>query len=206
MNTISYAITVCNEEEEIEILIETLRAVKTPEDHIYVLLDKPKASHTLVDLLCRYSSADIITLKESAFAGDFSQWKNELTLMCKGDYIFNIDADEIPTLELIRNLPFIVDQEVEVIAVPRVNTVQGITEHHIKKWGWDVNEKGWINWPDYQMRIYKNTSHIKWIGKVHEQLQGYRTVSIIPKNVSTYLVHHKKIERQERQNEFYEQL
>ena len=203
---ISYAITVCNEEEEIELLLETLRRLKRPEDDINILLDKPKAPHTLVDLLHRYSSIDVITLKESAFQGDFSQWKNELNRMCKGDYIFNVDADEIPTAELIRNLPHFLDQQVEAIAVPRVNTVEGITQEHINKWGWKINEKGWINWPDHQMRIYKNSPEIKWVGKVHEQLGGYETVSIIPKDLSMYLVHSKKIGRQEKQNNFYNTL
>ena len=203
---ISYAITVCNEEEEIELLLETLRRLKRPEDDINILLDKPKAPHTLVDLLHRYSSIAVITLKESAFQGDFSQWKNELNRMCKGDYIFNVDADEIPTAELIRNLPHFLDQQVEAIAVPRVNTVEGITQEHINKWGWKVNEKGWINWPDYQMRIYKNSPEIKWVGKVHEQLGGYETVSIIPKDLSMYLVHSKKIGRQEKQNNYYDTL
>lgn len=203
---ISYAITVCNEEEEIEILIETLRRLKRPEDDINILLDIPKAPHTLVDLLHRYSSIDVITLKESAFQGDFSQWKNELNRMCKGDFIFNIDADELPTAELIRHLPDFIEQGVEAIAVPRVNTVEGITQEHIDKWGWNVNHKGWINWPDYQMRVYKNVPEIKWVGKVHEQLGGYLTVSIVPKDWSLYLVHSKQIDRQEKQNKFYEQL
>lgn len=203
---ISYAITVCNEEEEIELLLETLRRLKRPEDDINILLDNPKAPHTLVDLLHRYSSIDVITLKESAFQGDFSQWKNELNRMCKGDYIFNVDADEIPTAELIRNLPHFLDHQVEAIAIPRVNTVEGITQEHINKWGWKVNQKGWINWPDYQMRIYKNSPEIKWVGKVHEQLGGYETVSIISKDLSMYLVHSKKIGRQEKQNQLYDRL
>jgi len=203
---ISYAITVCNEEEEIEILIETLRLLKRPQDDINVLLDAPKAPQSLTDLLYKYSSADIITLKESTFQGDFSQWKNELNRMCKGDFIFNIDADELPTAELIRHLPHFVEQGVEAIAVPRVNTVEGITQKHIDKWRWKVNDKGWINWPDYQMRVYKNSPTIKWVGKVHEQLGGYLTVSILPKDLSMYLVHSKKIDRQERQNQFYQTI
>jgi len=201
---ISYAITVCNEEQEIEILIETLKRLKRPEDDINVLLDTPKAPQSLIDLLRKYGSADIITLTESSFQGDFSQWKNELNRTCKGDFIFNIDADELPTAELIRHLPHFVEQGVEAIAVPRVNTVEGITQKHIDKWGWKVNDKGWINWPDYQMRVYKNNPTIKWVGKVHEQLGGYLTVSILPKDLSMYLVHAKKIDRQERQNRLYQ--
>jgi hypothetical protein len=124
--------------------------------------------------------------------------------MCKGDFIFNIDADELPTAELIRHLPHFVEQGVEAIALPRVNTVEGITQKHIDKWGWKVNDKGWINWPDYQMRVYKNSPTIKWVGKVHEQLAGYLTVSILPKDLSMYLVHSKKIDRQEKQNKLYQ--
>jgi hypothetical protein len=33
--------------------------------------------------------------------------------------------------------------------VPRVNTVEGITQQHIQQWRWNVNENGWVNWPDY---------------------------------------------------------
>lgn len=203
MSIISYAITVCNEKEEIEVLLETLRMFKRSEDNINVLLDKPKACHRLIDLLYSYSSANLITLKESTFQGDFSKWKNELNEMCKGDYIFNIDADEIPSLELIHNLPYLIEQKVQAIAVPRVNTVEGITQEHINKWKWTVNEKGWINWPDYQTRIYKNNPEIKWVGKVHEKLRGYEVMSSIPTNLDMHLIHPKKIDRQERQNEFY---
>ena len=41
---ISYAITVCNELEEIQRLIPLLKEIKRQEDEIVVLLDKPKAS------------------------------------------------------------------------------------------------------------------------------------------------------------------
>jgi hypothetical protein len=94
---ISYAITVCNELEEIEKLIKFLHSNKRTEDEICVLLDKPKASDYLLNQLYRYSSANWIFLKESAFSGHFADWKNELTRMCSGDYIFQIDADELPT-------------------------------------------------------------------------------------------------------------
>jgi hypothetical protein len=204
--TISYAITICNELDEIKHLVPFLYKYKRPEDEICVLLDKPKASQELLDQLYRYSSANWINLKESAFQGHFADWKNELTRMCSGDYIFQIDADELPNELLIENLHSILENNVDVILTPRVNIVQGITSQHIQAWGWKQNEKGWIQWPDYQWRIYKNDSNIKWVNVKHEILDGYKTFANLPELEEYALYHYKTIERQEKQNNFYNKL
>jgi glycosyltransferase involved in cell wall biosynthesis len=202
---ISYAITVCNEETEITQLLDFLFQNIRIEDEICVLLDKPKATENIIELLNSYEG--IITFKESAFPGDFSQWKNELTEMCSGDYIFQIDADEIPHENLVYALPFLLEKNpIDVMLVPRVNTVEGLTQEHIRKWGWNVDKLGWVNWPDYQWRIYRNTPEIRWKNKVHEVLDGYKTLSYIPQDEEWCLYHHKNIERQERQNEFYNRI
>ena len=205
---ISYAITVCNELEEIEKLIKFLHSNKRAEDEICVLLDKPKASDHLLNQLYRYSSANWIFLKESAFSGHFADWKNELTKMCSGDYIFQIDADEMPTEDLINNLPYIleVNQELDILLVPRVNTVEGLTQEHIQKWRWNVNEKGWVNFPDYQWRIYRRTESIRWKNKVHEVLEGFKTYTSLPADEVYSLYHPKTIDRQEKQNNYYDTL
>jgi hypothetical protein len=204
--TISYAITICNELDEIKHLVPFLHKYKRPEDEICVLLDKPKASQELLDQLYRYSSANWINLKESAFQGHFADWKNELTRMCSGDYIFQIDADELPNELLIENLHSILENNVDVILTPRVNIVQGITPQHIQAWGWKQNEKGWIQWPDYQWRIYKNDSNIKWVNVKHEILDGYKTFANLPELEEYALYHYKTIDRQEKQNNFYNKL
>jgi hypothetical protein len=203
---ISYAITVCNELDEIKRLVPFLHQYKRPKDEICVLLDKPKASQELLDQLYRYSSANWINLKESAFQGHFADWKNELTRMCSGDYIFQIDADELPNELLIENLHSILENNVDVILTPRVNIVQGITPQHIQAWGWKQNEKGWIQWPDYQWRIYKNDSNIRWVNIKHEILDGYKTFANLPELEEYALYHYKTIERQEKQNNFYNKL
>jgi hypothetical protein len=203
---ISYAITVCNELEEIKRLISFLHQHKRPGDEICVLLDKPKASPELLYQLSVYSSEDFIILKESEFKGHFADWKNQLMDLCSGDYIFQIDADEIPNDNLIENLPAILENNIDVILVPRVNTVQGITQQHIQHWGWKQNDKGWIQWPDFQWRIYKNIPEIKWKNKLHEVLDGYKTYSNLPEMEEYALYHPKTIERQEQQNNFYSTL
>ena len=204
---ISYAITVCNELEEIKHLIPFLHKRIRPEDEICVLLDKPKASQSLLDILYWYSSNDWITLKESVFQGHFADWKNELTAMCSGDYIFQIDADEYPNEELLEALPgALTDSGADVILTPRINIVEGITPQHLQMWGWRQNDKGWVQFPDYQWRIYKNTPDIIWKNKVHEVLDGYKTYAYLPEFEEYSLYHYKHISRQESQNNFYNKL
>jgi hypothetical protein len=203
---ISYAITVCNELDEIKYLIPFLYQYKRPEDEICVLLDKPKVPQSLLNMLYWWSSNNWIILKESTFQGHFADWKNELTRMCSGDYIFQIDADELPNEMLIENLPSILENNVDVILIPRVNIVEGITPQHIQHWGWQQNEKGWIQWPDNQWRIYKNSPNIKWKNKLHEVLDGYNTYANLPEMEEYALYHFKTIERQEKQNNYYSKL
>jgi hypothetical protein len=203
---ISYAITVCNELEEVSRLLNFLHQHKRSKDEICVLLDKPKASQQLLDELYYWSSKDIITLKESTFQGHFADWKNELTAMCSGDYIFQIDADEVPNDILIESLPTVLENNVDVVLVPRVNLVEGITSQHIQMWGWKQNDKGWIQWPDPQWRIFKNTPDIKWKNKLHEVLDGYKTYANLPEMEEYALYHYKTIDRQEKQNNFYSKL
>jgi hypothetical protein len=205
---ISYAITVCNELKEVSHLLNFLHQHKRPEDEICVLLDKPKASQQLLDELYYWSSKDIIILKESTFQGHFADWKNELTAMCSGDYIFQIDADEYPHSYFIESLPTILEHNsaVELYAVPRVNTVEGLTQEHIQKWGWRVDDNKWINWPDFQTRIYKNSPDIKWKNKVHERLDGHKEFAYLPMEEEWALYHPKSIDRQEKQNNYYNTL
>lgn len=204
---ISYAITVCNELEEIKRLVSFLRQHKRPEDEICVLLDKPKASQELLYHLYIWSSEGVIILKENTFQGHFADWKNELNRMCSGDYIFQIDADELPNEELLQALPDILaNSGADVILTPRVNIVEGITPQHLQIWGWKQNDKGWVQFPDYQWRIFKNNSDIKWKNKLHEILEGYKTYAYLPEFEEYSLYHYKHISRQEKQNNFYNTL
>ena len=207
---ISYAITVCDEFLEIQRLLSLLLNNKRRQDEIVVLVDlsKNKPTSELLGYLHELSSEDYITLIEDNFNKHFANWKNKLTKSCKGDYIFQIDADELPNLLLIENLPIILETNPnnEVYLVPRVNTVEGLTKEHINLWGWNVNDKGWVNWPDYQWRIWKNKPNIKWKNKVHEVLDGYKSYATLPSQEELALYHPKDIERQEKQNNYYDTL
>jgi|TARA_B110000914_G_scaffold94245_1_gene82836 glycosyltransferase involved in cell wall biosynthesis len=207
---ISYAITVCDEFLEIQRLLSLLLNNKRRQDEIVVLVDlsKNKPTSELLRYLHELSSEDYITLIEDNFNRHFADWKNRLTLACKGDYIFQIDADELPNLSLIENLPIILESnpDNEVYLVPRVNTVEGLTDKHIQMWRWNVNDKGWVNWPDYQWRIWKNKPEIKWKNKVHEVLEGHKSYAALPTQEELALYHPKDIKRQEKQNKYYDTL
>ena len=200
---ISYAITVCNEFEEIQKLIPFLLENKRKEDEIVVLFDKQSGTAEVWS----YLNEQDIKLEAKSFKHHFADWKNYLTSLCSGDYIYQIDADEIISAYVLDNLPMILQyNSIDVLKVPRINTVKGLTQEHIQKWGWRVDEKGWINFPDYQWRIYKNDGKIKWINKVHEVLEGYKTMSHLPIEEPWCLQHPKTIERQEKQNKYYNTL
>ena len=204
---ISYAITVCNELEEVKRLVNFLLSNKREQDEIVVLADSPKMSQELQEVLRACASINQILLIESEFEGHFADWKNKLFKVCSGDYIFQIDADEIPHINLIQNLPeMLKTNDVDMVRVPRVNTVEGLTQEHIQKWGWNVNEKGWVNWADWQMRIYKNAPHIRWKNKVHEVLEGFKIHGMLPVEEEWALYHPKTIDRQEKQNSYYNTL
>jgi glycosyltransferase involved in cell wall biosynthesis len=204
---ISYAITVCNERNEIEKLVSFLIENKQPDDEIVVLFDTNNGTEEVESFLDTISPH--ISLRKSPFNFHFADWKNRLNSYCKKDYIFQIDADELPAQDLMDSLHSIIEQGVDVILVPRENTVEGLTEQHIKKWGWRVDGMNRVNWPDYQWRLYRNDPSIKWINKVHERLDGYKTFSSLPPGIEygmLFLHHPKTIERQERQNNFYNTL
>jgi len=202
---ISYAVTVCNELEEIKKLIPFLIENKQEQDEIMVLIDLKNGTSDVLEYLGLLEDKIIIVGEQ--FDGHFGNWKNKLTELCDGDYIFQIDADEIPHKTLMENIHQIIEMnDVDVILVPRVNTVTGLTQEHIQKWKWMVNENGWVNWPDPQWRIYKNVDYIKWENKVHEKLDGYKTISNLPMMEELSLHHSKTIEKQEKQNEYYETL
>ena len=205
---LSYAITACNEYEEIIRLVTQLLNYKGEKSEVVVLLDTPKAPAEMVEYLELQANADHITLIESEFDNDFAQWKNLLNSQCKGEWIFQLDADEYLEPDLIINLEDILNNNTDkdMIVVPRINTVEGLTQSHIQKWGWNVNEKGWINFPDVQTRIYKNSDKIGWSGKVHERIVGFENYTAFPVDEVYCIKHPKTIERQEKQNDYYETL
>ena len=202
---ISYAIPVCNEYKEIEYLLEYLTKHKREQDEIVVQCDQGNTTQEVYDVLKRYPNVKVI---EFPLNKDFASFKNNLKDNCSGDYIFQIDADEYPEEYLMNTMKWVIDNnpKTDIFWVPRINIVEGLTQEHIDKWGWVVDNDKRVNFPDYQCRILKNVKRIKWKNKVHEVLTGHKTESRLPANDEFCIHHPKTIERQEKQNTLYETL
>lgn len=206
MPTISYAIPVCNESIELDKLLNLLINNKTDKDEIVVQCDLGNTTKEVYEVIEKYISE--IKVVEFALRGDFASFKNNLKSNCEKEWIFQIDADELLHEEFLHYLPQILkdNPEVQLFCLPRINTVEGITQEHIIKWGWNINEKGWVNFPDVQTRIIQNSPKIQWVGKVHEVIYGHKSQAVLPIEEVYCLLHHKHIKRQEIQNILYSSI
>ena len=219
MINISFAITVCNEAKELERLLKQLKSFVIENDEIIIQVDNTNTTDEVFKVVSNFEGVyspiisrkkKIITPVTKAFSdliGDFSAFKNNVKKHCTRDYIFFIDADEEVSQDQIHLIREIVNMnpDFDCFLVPRINTVEGLTQQHIEKWGWKV-ENGRVNWPDYQFRICKNIPEISWEGKVHERLVGYKNVTPLPAEDVLALGHHKTIQKQEQQNNLYDTI
>lgn len=203
---ISYAIPVCNEWMQLEYLLNYLSKHKRDQDEIVVQCDKGNTTPSVYQVLEEHK--DKVRVIEFALNKDFASFKNNLKDHCSGDYIFQIDADEYPDEYLMDTIEWLITNNdgVDIFWVPRINTVEGLTQEHIDKWKWRVDPDGKVNFPDYQCRIMKNVKRIKWKNKVHEVLTGFKTESQLPANKEFCIHHPKTINRQEAQNAFYDTI
>jgi len=209
MVNVTYGITVCNEINEITQLVNFLHPRIQSDDEILIQFDEGGVTDDVMGYLRiindLHTNVNVIGFPLNK---DFASYKNNLKNHAKGIFIFQIDADELPNEYLITNMHDLLNAnlDIDLFFVPRINTVEGLTDKHIQKWRWNVNEKGWVNWPDVQTRIYRRTSEIEWEGKVHERIKGYNTMTYLPLEEEFALYHPKDIKRQEKQNELYETI
>jgi glycosyltransferase involved in cell wall biosynthesis len=205
---ISFCITVSNEHLELNRLLAHLLPKIKQGDEILIQADEKNHTKDVTSVMNKFCDKDD-RVKHVFYPlnKDFANYKNNIFNYAKGDYIVFIDADEMLCDNLIDNIHDLLEiNSVDLIVVPRVNTVEGLTQDHINKWGWRV-ENGLVNWPDYQMRIVKNNGNMRWVGKVHEKIEGYSTISYLPYNNQDWCYHHPKtIEKQEKQNALYNNL
>ena len=202
MANISFAITACNEHVELDRLLKQLTNNIKSKDEIVVQLDIT-ATQEVKDVVSKYKLINYIY----PLNGDFASFKNNLKNICTKEWIFFIDADEYLNDNLLGYVHEILEANkgiVDVISVPRINTVEGLTREHIDKWRWFVDDNGYVNYPDYQTRICANKKDIEWKNKVHERLSGWKTIANLPHGYD--LIHPKTIERQEKQNSFYDTI
>ena len=201
---ISYSMLVHNETDSLEKLLKFLIKWKQPDDEI-VILDDYSDNEKTKQILDFYVSTENIVYEQRNLLKDFASQKNYLKNMGSGDYSFNLDADEMISLWMIKNVHEIIEanEGIDLICLSRINTVDGITDEHCRMYGYKVNEEGWINFPDWQGRIFRNRPNIRWQHKVHEMITGYQTYATLPTDKPFCILHPKTIDKQVEQNKFY---
>ncbi len=203
---ISYGITVHNEAEELFRLTDLLINNIEKEDEIVICVDgdDEKVNLVLQNLQKTYQWNNNIIIYNRKLDGNFADHKNSVIEKSTGDYVFHIDADEYPNEILLQQLKQILEiNNVDLVWIPRVNTIDGMKEEHIRKWGWRVTENRWVNYPDYQARVFRNDEKIRWTRPLHEYIAGCKTYAHLPPHEELSLYHPKTIEKQEKQNTFY---
>jgi glycosyltransferase involved in cell wall biosynthesis len=205
---ISFAIGTHNEGEYIQTLLNQLVPFCAETGDEIVVVDDYSTDPLTLSILETYEGMGDIKVVKHQLAGDFAAHKNYLTDQCEGDYICQIDADETLHDNLLKYVHDLVEHNdnVDLFWIPRVNIVTGLTDSDIKNFGWRVNDLGWVQWPDYQTRLYRNSETIRWEGKVHERIVGHKTEAYLPAEEDWAIYHIKNIGRQRLQNEFYETL
>ena len=199
---ISFAIPVCTELESLKKLLECIDPISDKE--IVILYDTQHGSKEVLDFL---NTLDDIRVFKKDLDNDFASFRNYLNSKCDGDWIFQLDADEYLHDYLVKNLHRIVSKEgFEACAFPRINTVKGITKEDLDKWEWVIDDQNRINFPDYQIRLYKNQPDLFWKQNVHEQLVGFEKCLTLPPYTEMCIYHPKTLERQTKQNEYYSKL
>lgn len=201
---LSYLITSHNEEDSLEKLLSKLLKYKK-DNHEIVLLDDYSENNKTISILNNYK--DKINFNQKKLDRDYGAHKNYGISLCKGKWIFQIDADECPTDILLENINEILESNDsnEAIWLPRLNYFHGVTQQDIMMWGWNYSD-GMINFPDYQTRLYKNQPHIRYERRLHEKVEGYKSYVFMPAQKDIALIHEKTIEKQRQTNIKYNQL
>ena len=146
---ISYAITVYNEHTEVDNLLYHLSKHIRDEDEVVIVQDisikKSKSIgqddvYALEKVIEKYEYGSYfknLKVTQFEFKKDFAALKNYAKEKCSGDYIFHLDADEIPNEVLLKQLPTILEiNDTDLVWVPRINIVNGITDFHMQLWNW----------------------------------------------------------------------
>jgi hypothetical protein len=169
-------------------LLEPLRHVA---DEIVLAADARVAPHDLREYA---AVADKVFRIDVVHAERHFAW---LHAQCTGDWIFRIDADEVPSRALVEALPWLQkDADVRQYWLPRI-WLYGDARH------W-LDEPPW--WPDYQLRLYRNDCFLRFAGTQHST-----AVSQPPSRYLEVPLYHLDLlvnsrEERERKAAFYDSL
>jgi len=201
---LSYLVTCHNETSSLDKLLSKL-VQNRKDNHEIVLLDDYSDNPETLDIIQKYKEQT--SFHQHRLDRNYGTHKNYGIEQCKGNWIFQLDGDEYPTDLLLENIDAVLESNNnnEVLWLPRLNYFAGVTELDVKTWGWNYHD-GMINFPDYQSRIYRNLSHIRYQRRLHEKVEGFKSYTFVPPQKDYAIVHEKTIEKQRQTNLNYNKL
>ena len=129
------------------------------------------------------------------WADNFEIQKNNSLDHANQEWRIWIDADETYEPIFWNQLCWYIrdadSRGVDCINVPRINTVDGVTQEFADQNSWNLSYFNWVNYPDYQQRIFK--SHCKFAGRTHERIINVKKDAAL---VGVHCKHPKTLERQ----------
>ncbi|WP_320009089.1 glycosyltransferase [Maridesulfovibrio sp.] len=112
---------------------------------------------------------------------DFSAQRNRMLQHCSGDWVIYLDADERldnDSWDILRQATAL--EACDCWYLPRMTFYPDSSNSRI----------GYGLWPDLQLRLFKNTSRLRFINRIHEKLTGIQGKSgILPDCPIQHLTH-----------------
>jgi len=198
---LSFAIMTHNERVEFSRLMKALAPYCSDQTEIVVLDDFSEP-----DMVAEIQRHDV-RFYQRALNKRFAPQRNYLKSLCRGETIFVIDCDEIPStefLDLIPKLTAMMEAEgVPVVAMPRLNVILESPEVPDSVEITDAMVAHMKACPDYQIRLLRNLPQIQWEGCVHEKTVGVEQGFKLKDELKYALIHIKTAQKQTQQNKFY---
>lgn len=202
---LSYAILLYQEKETFQKLMNQLYRIPHSFE-VRVVLDGDRPE--MLELLEYYKKAHPnFYYERRSLNKNFSAQRNFIAAHCQGDYIVRIDADELMPEEILQNIDLYLNkfdqEEYDAIWMPRINFSGAISPELIARDRLKINDKGWVNWPDMQLKIYRNSPSLSWINTVHERLVGSKKEYHFPQEEKYAIWHDKPAEALKASNAYY---
>jgi len=198
---ISYLVTCHNEGFDIQHLLE--RLYKYSEGNECIILDDYSDDKDTIGILqnaVKHSNG-FFQLHQHKLNNSYSEHKNYGKSLCKGEYIFQIDADELPSETLLQSLKELIElnKNIDLFWIPRINDFRGVNTQNAAQWGWRLTpyeDRFIVNFPDPQGRLFRNVDYMRWERRLHEKVEGAKTYVHLPHEYELSLHHNKTIEKQ----------
>jgi glycosyltransferase involved in cell wall biosynthesis len=197
VRSISIALLTRNETTQFHWLMQALSPALSTIDEIVVVDDFSDAE--CVEAIRSYEATMPIRFFQRALQFDFAKQRNHMKSLCKSEYIFFCDPDELPSETVISGLQDIVAMmarlNIDACTLPRLNILyegdQILHPHNL-----DLDHPRYQpHWED-QFRILRNAPEIHWTMPLNEYLTGMRRCYRFPQADRYALLHPKIISSQ----------